>query len=464
MEPVVPEPTRIGETLFDWGSKTYVMGVINVTPDSFSGDGIGSDVDSAIRLAKSFQDWGADVVDVGGESTRPSSIYAGAAPASEEVELGRVLPVVEALEAEIDIPVSIDTYKASVAERAIAAGADMINDVWGFSRDPDMARVAADAGVPVVLMHNQDHTHYDDLVPDVISRLRWLMDQAVDAGVAIEKIVLDPGMGFGKTAEHNLEISAQAGRAAGARQAAARRDVAQVDYRVRARPAGGGPAGGHRRDRGPVDRQRGRHRAGARRQGDGPRRADVRRGGSRVEPGLMLSEAYVGLGSNLGDRAANIRLGLEAMRRVSQHVQAVQSVRDARGRIPGAAALYQRRLPDVDPAHRRSSFWQKRGGRRSRERLEVVSQRAAGPGHRHPDLRRGRAGRARAHDPAPSDDGEGVRAPPAGGDCSGAGASGDRGDGGRRRLEGWITLTPALSHRGSRLRLLGGRERGYGYT
>ena len=203
---MVPEPTRIGETLFDWGSKTYVMGVINVTPDSFSGDGIGSDVEAAIRMAKSFQDWGADIVDVGGESTRPSSIYAGAAPASEEVELARVLPVVEALEAEVDIPVSIDTYKASVAEKAVAAGADMVNDVWGFSRDPDMSRVAADTGVPVVLMHNQDHTRYADLVPDVISRLRWLMDQAVDAGVASEKIVLDPGMGFGKTAEHNLEI------------------------------------------------------------------------------------------------------------------------------------------------------------------------------------------------------------------------------------------------------------------
>lgn len=183
-----------------------MMGVINVTPDSFSGDGIGSDVEAAIRMAKSFQDWGADIVDVGGESTRPSSIYAGAAPASEEVELARVLPVVEALEAEVDIPVSIDTYKASVAEKAVAAGADMVNDVWGFSRDPDMSRVAADTGVPVVLMHNQDHTRYADLVPDVISRLRWLMDQAVDAGVASEKIVLDPGMGFGKTAEHNLEI------------------------------------------------------------------------------------------------------------------------------------------------------------------------------------------------------------------------------------------------------------------
>ena len=137
-KPRIPEPTRINDTHFAWGSKTYVMGVINVTPDSFSGDGLGSDVDSAINLAKSFQEWGADMVDVGGESTRPSSIYAGAGPASADEELARVLPVIEALEAEIDIPVSIDTYKAAVAERAVAAGADMINDVWGFVRDPDI--------------------------------------------------------------------------------------------------------------------------------------------------------------------------------------------------------------------------------------------------------------------------------------------------------------------------------------
>ena len=202
----MPEPTRIGNARLVWGSKTYVMGVINVTPDSFSGDGLGSDVDSAIRLGKSFQEWGADMVDVGGESTRPSSIYAGAGPASVDEELTRVLPVIEALGAEIDIPISIDTYKAAVAEKAVAAGADMINDVWGFVRDPDMARVAAEARVPVVLMHNQDHTGYDDLVPDVTSRLRWLVDGAVDAGVALENIILDPGMGFGKTAEHNLEI------------------------------------------------------------------------------------------------------------------------------------------------------------------------------------------------------------------------------------------------------------------
>ena len=198
--------TSIGDTLFEWGRKTYVMGVVNVTPDSFSGDGLGNDTDAAIRQAKSFEEWGADVVDVGGESTRPSSIYAGASPTTAEMELARVLPVIEALEGELDIPVSIDTYKARVAEKAVAVGAAMINDIWGFRRDPDMAGVAADTGVPVVLMHNQEHTNYVDLVPDVIGGLRSLMEGAVKGGVPIENIVLDPGMGFGKTAEQNLEI------------------------------------------------------------------------------------------------------------------------------------------------------------------------------------------------------------------------------------------------------------------
>ena len=205
-KPKMPEPTRIGDSRLLWGSKTYVTGVINVTPDSFSGDGLGSDVDSAIRLGKSFQEWGADMVDVGGESTRPSTIYTGAAPASEEVELARVLPVIEALVAEIDIPVSIDTHKADVARRAIDAGAAMVNDQWALARDPDIGHVAAEAGVPVVLMHNQEGTEYRDLVPDVLAALQRAIDRATAAGVAFEDIIVDPGMGFGKTAEHNLEL------------------------------------------------------------------------------------------------------------------------------------------------------------------------------------------------------------------------------------------------------------------
>lgn len=187
--------------------KTYVMGVINVTPDSFSGDGVGGDVDAAVRQALRFQESGADIVDVGGESTRPPYVYEGAKPVSVDEELARVIPVIEALKPVLKVPISVDTYKARVAERALKAGAALVNDVWAFQRDPDMATVAARAGVPVVLMHNQDHTRYDgDVVNEIIKVLRCLADAAVAAGVARENIILDPGMGFGKTAQHNLEI------------------------------------------------------------------------------------------------------------------------------------------------------------------------------------------------------------------------------------------------------------------
>jgi dihydropteroate synthase len=198
--------TDIGGRRFVWGERTYVMGVINVTPDSFSNDGVGDDVDGAVRMAVRFQEDGADIIDVGGESTRPPGIYGDSKPISADEELSRVLPMIEAIKRETDLPVSIDTYKASVAQAAIEAGASMINDVWALQRDPDMLRVAAEADVPVVLMHNQVGTEYDDVVPDVIEGLQQRVDAAVKGGVRPENIIVDPGMGFGKTAEQNLEI------------------------------------------------------------------------------------------------------------------------------------------------------------------------------------------------------------------------------------------------------------------
>ena len=198
--------TKVGGSTFEWGSRTYVMGVINATPDSFSGDGVGSNVEAALAQARLFEQEGADIIDVGGESTRPPSIYAGSEPVTADRELERVLPTIRAITQETDVPVSIDTYKAEVARQAVAAGASMINDVWALRRDAEMARTAAELGVPVVLMHNQDHTEYDDVVPDVIARLSRLADRAVEAGGGRDGIVLDPGMGFGKTAQHNLEI------------------------------------------------------------------------------------------------------------------------------------------------------------------------------------------------------------------------------------------------------------------
>lgn len=193
--------TRCRDTVFEWGSRTYVMGVVNVTPDSFSLDGLGDDLEAAVQQARRFVAEGADILDVGGESTRP-----GHRPVPLDEELRRVLPVVEALAREFVVPISIDTYKAEVARRAVNAGASMINDVWGLRADPAMARVVADAGVPVVLMHNQDGTEYRSLMDDLIASLDESVDQALRAGVRWENIIVDPGIGFGKTWQHNLEV------------------------------------------------------------------------------------------------------------------------------------------------------------------------------------------------------------------------------------------------------------------
>ena len=199
-------PIKIGDSLFEWGKRTYVMGIINATPDSFSGDGSGSDIDAALGRAVLFEKWGADIVDIGGESTRPREIYENSEPISTDAELSRVIPIIQAIKRETSIPISIDTYKAKVAKEAITAGACLINDVWGFQKDPDMVRIASESNVPVILMHNQTHSNYHDLVTDVISRLAWLKDNAISGGVARNNIILDPGMGFGKTMEHNLVL------------------------------------------------------------------------------------------------------------------------------------------------------------------------------------------------------------------------------------------------------------------
>jgi len=197
---------QIGETTFDWGTKTFVMGVLNVTPDSFSRDGVGTDVERAVEQALRFQEWGADIIDIGGESTRPASIYPDSEMVSVVDELDRVLPVIEALTHLLEIPISIDTYKSEVATQAIASGAEIVNDVWGLTRDPDIGAVIAKSGVPVILTHNQAHTRYRDVVPDVFGRLHELTQNAIEMGISKENIILDPGMGFGKTAQHNLQI------------------------------------------------------------------------------------------------------------------------------------------------------------------------------------------------------------------------------------------------------------------
>ena len=206
----------IGGRTFHWGARTYVMGIINVSPESFSGDGT-ADADAAYRQGLAFAEQGADILDVGGQSTRPvysanveasvggrgtGAQYAELAP---EEEADRVLEVIRRLSA-AGAPVSVDTYKPAVARRAIDAGASLINDVWGLKRDPALADVAAEAGVPMVLMHNQDGTHYDDLIPDMLASLEASIARARAAGVRGDRIIVDPGFGFGKTVAHNLEV------------------------------------------------------------------------------------------------------------------------------------------------------------------------------------------------------------------------------------------------------------------
>ena len=197
--------TRCGNTEFRWGEKTYVMGVVNLSPDSFSGDGIGDDIEATIDQAQRMVAEGADIIDVGGESTRP-----GTRPQSREdidEELRLVIPAIERLVAEISVPISIDTYKAAVAGRALKAGAGMINDIWGLKRDPSIAAVAAAAGVPIILMANQrDAPPKVGILAKVISDLEMGIRIAIGAGVAPENIIIDPGIGFGKSLEQNLEL------------------------------------------------------------------------------------------------------------------------------------------------------------------------------------------------------------------------------------------------------------------
>lgn len=192
---------KIGKRDFTFGKKTYVMGILNVTPDSFSDGGTHNDTDSALSHAEKMIKEGADIIDVGGESTRPGHIQIGDAE-----EIRRVVPVIEALKKEFDIPVSIDTYKSAVAEAALASGADLLNDIWGLKYDNNIAGIAAKYDVAVCLMHNRDTTEYKNFVQDVIKDLKQSIEIAKQAGIKEDNLILDPGVGFGKTYEQNLMI------------------------------------------------------------------------------------------------------------------------------------------------------------------------------------------------------------------------------------------------------------------
>lgn len=192
--------TRCGDRDFTWGERTYIMGVINMSPDSFSGDGL-SNMDEALLQAEHFVSDGVDIIDIGGESTRPRS-----EPITSEEEILRVIPIIERLSQQVPVPLSIDTYKWEVAQEAVAAGAQMLNDIWGLKREPRLADIAAKEGIPIILMSNQRDGEFQDIISEVFKDLKRAMDIAIERGVSQENIILDPGIGFGKSLDQNLEI------------------------------------------------------------------------------------------------------------------------------------------------------------------------------------------------------------------------------------------------------------------
>jgi len=211
----LPAPTLIGGRLFEWGSRTFVMGIVNVTPDSFSGDGLLADaadpaatVVAAVVQAGRMVSEGADILDVGGESTRP-----GHTEVDAEEEAARVVPVIAAIHAALpQIAISVDTFKPNVAAAALDAGAALLNDVWGVSPDDAMARLAAERRVPLVLMHNRAEPRYRDFIAELLADLEAAVERAVRAGVPAENLIVDAGFGFGKTPEQNLQVLRELGR------------------------------------------------------------------------------------------------------------------------------------------------------------------------------------------------------------------------------------------------------------
>ncbi len=190
---------KIGRYEFDTAHECYIMGILNVTPDSFSDGGKWNQLDAALFHAQEMISEGASIIDVGGESTRP-----GYTRISDEEEIARVTPVIEALRSRFEVPISIDTYKSAVAQAAITAGADLVNDIWGLKADPNMAEVVAKEQVAYCLMHNRENANYQNFVEDWISDLKESLEIAQKAGIAKDKIILDPGVGFAKSREENL--------------------------------------------------------------------------------------------------------------------------------------------------------------------------------------------------------------------------------------------------------------------
>ncbi|UAK18056.1 dihydropteroate synthase [Sporolactobacillus terrae] len=192
---------KVRETTLDFRKKTVIMGILNVTPDSFSDGGRFNHLDLAVQHARQMESDGADIIDIGGESTRPGHL-----PVDLDEEIARVVPMIQAVRKQTSLPISIDTYKAETARHALDAGADIINDIWGAKADPEMAKVAAEYQVPIVLMHNRDNNHYNRIIEDMKRDLQESIDRVLDAGVVPENIILDPGIGFAKDDRQNLYV------------------------------------------------------------------------------------------------------------------------------------------------------------------------------------------------------------------------------------------------------------------
>ena len=212
----IKETTYVNGKDFHWGSRTYIMGILNTSPESFSGDGI-TNIELAIQTGKQLVTDGADILDIGGQSTRPpttavkESAQFGTNPSpvvelSPDEEIARVVPVIQSLSKIVSVPISIDSYKPEVVEAALQSGATIVNDVWGLKKNPEIARITANHEATLVLMHNQENTHYNSLLPNIIKSLEISINQARAMGVEQNKIIIDPGFGFGKTAAQNLAL------------------------------------------------------------------------------------------------------------------------------------------------------------------------------------------------------------------------------------------------------------------
>lgn len=186
---------------YNLNDRSYIMGILNITPDSFSDGGRFMAIDKAVEQAVAMERQGADIIDIGGESTRPGHL-----PLTVEEELSRVIDIIKAVKQKVSVPISIDTYKAETAKQAIEAGADIINDIWGAKKDPEMAVVAAKYDVPIILMHNRDNKNYTSLIDDMLKDLQESIEIVLNAGVKKSNIILDPGIGFAKNAEDNIIV------------------------------------------------------------------------------------------------------------------------------------------------------------------------------------------------------------------------------------------------------------------